>query len=293
MMSRLFGTTKALRAWAIASLLGNMALIVTGAVVRLTDSGLGCSTWPHCTPGSFVPRGALTIHSAIEFGNRTLTFVLAILAVGTLIAAYRVGADRLTKTLSWVGLAGIPAQGVLGGITVLTKLNPFVVAMHLVLSVALVIVLVRLVAHVVGRSPLPVPRAAHSVAAATFGMGLLAIWLGTLVTGSGPNAGDHGATRTGFDIETIARIHAGSVWLTVGLTVATIVVVRRLADPTRPETRRPFRAAVTLLVVELAQGAIGYIQYFTHLPVQLVIWHMVGVSVFSAALAWLLFSVRA
>lgn len=286
LMTRLFGSTTALRRWAVGSLAANMALVVTGAIVRLTDSGMGCPTWPHCDPGSFVPRGAFSMHAAIEFGNRLLTFVLVILAAGTVLAAHRSGAVRFAKVLAWIALAGIPLQGVIGGITVLTHLNPFVVALHLLLSVALIVLLVRLVLHLYGLAPVPLDAGRHLLVVGTFVAGMVVNYLGTVVTGSGPNAGDHGSVRTGFQIEAVARLHSLAVWITVAGTVACVVALRRLPD------RRPARVAVAALAVEAVQGLIGYTQYFTHLPTGLVIAHMVGVAAFTAVIAALLFSVR-
>jgi len=136
-LRKLVDGERALRVWLVASLICNMGIIVTGAVVRLTGSGLGCPTWPKCTADSYVPHGALGIHGLIEFGNRTLTFVLIIAALGAFISAWRNRGAR--SKLWWITLGigiGIPFQGVIGGITVLTDLNPYVVALHLLLSVA-------------------------------------------------------------------------------------------------------------------------------------------------------------
>lgn len=125
--------------WAWASLIANIGIIVTGAVVRLTESGLGCPTWPRCTAQSFVPHQSLGIHGAIEFGNRLLTYVLVVVAVATWIAVWRwAGSTRALRQLATALALGIPLQGVIGGITVLTNLNPWIVALHLLLSFALV-----------------------------------------------------------------------------------------------------------------------------------------------------------
>ena len=125
-----------------ASLVANIGIVVTGGAVRLTGSGLGCPTWPRCTEEDFTPRGALDFHAAIEFGNRLLTFVLVAVAVLTFVAAVRTGRRHLVG-LAVVLAAGIPLQAVIGGITVLTDLNPWIVSLHLLLSMALVGLSVR------------------------------------------------------------------------------------------------------------------------------------------------------
>lgn len=142
-LARLVDGERALRSWLWASLICNMGIIVTGAVVRLTASGLGCDTWPKCSAESYVPHGEAGIHGIIEFGNRTLTFVLIAAALGAFFAAWR-GRGRGTK-LWWITLGvglGIPFQGVIGGFTVWSDLNPYVVALHLLLSVALIVICV-------------------------------------------------------------------------------------------------------------------------------------------------------
>jgi len=146
----LVGSPAALRRWAVASLLGNMGIVVTGGLVRVTGSGLGCPTWPQCTPGSYVPHAAADVHAFIEFGNRMLTFVLVVIAIGTFLAAWRARDEagrprRLVRGLALAAALGIPAQAVIGGVSVLTGLNPWVVGLHLVPSVALIVLCVVLV----------------------------------------------------------------------------------------------------------------------------------------------------
>lgn len=285
-MTRVVGTRTALYRWSMATLVANMLLVVTGAVVRLTGSGLGCPTWPHCAAGSFVPHSSMGIHSVIEFGNRLLTFVLIVLSVMLVITATRNRASGRIRSLAWVVLVAIPLQGVVGGITVLTDLNPFVVALHLLLSVAIILVAVKIV-WLAGRHP------SAEVDGLTMGAVRLAVavtaivmWLGTVVTGSGPNAGDTGAHRTGFNIETVARLHGISVWILVALTVVCLLLGHmHHCAPLK-------RWARILLIVELCQGAIGYAQYFAHLDPWLVALHMVGVAVASMAVGALWSSVK-
>lgn len=285
-LNRLTGSRRALQAWSVASLVANIAIIVTGAVVRLTGSGLGCPTWPECHEGSYTPHGAVSHHALIEFGNRTLTFVLIIVAALCLVSAHKASQDRRVRILAWVVMAGIPFQGVIGGITVLTDLNPYVVALHLLLSLALVVVLVKLCLVVFDRQPDTVDARVRALAIAVFVAMSLACWLGTVVTGSGPNAGDAKAPRTGLDIETVARVHAASVWVTVALTVVLLVVALRTGAA---ELRRWVQV---LLLVEVAQGVLGYVQYFTGLPLGVVLAHMLGAGLSIAAAAAVWFSVR-
>ena len=282
---RISATRGALIGWAVASMIGNILIIVTGAVVRLTESGLGCPTWPRCQPDSYVPRSGLGHHQFIEFGNRLLTFVLIFLAIMVFVAAVRTHADRLTRRIAfWAGL-GIPFQGVIGGITVLTDLNPWVVALHLMLSLVLVAALTKLVLHVAGSASVPVPALALWASRAAFAGMMVACGLGTVVTGSGPHSGDGGAKRTGLDIPSVARIHSLSVWFTVLCTLVALYALRRAGSAA-------VKWAAILLGVELVQGAIGYYQYFNGVPIVAVLMHMVGAGVAVAAAAALFFSVR-
>lgn len=286
LLNSVSATRRALSGWAMATLVVNMVLIVSGAVVRLTGSGLGCPTWPHCTAGSFVPHQSMGAHGVIEFANRLLTFVLLITSAMTVVAATRTRAAGNVRSLSWVALVGIPLQAVVGGLSVLSGLNPFVVALHLLLSVAIILVVVKLVWVVSHHDTVEVDGLAMALVRAVVAATVVVMWLGTIVTGSGPNAGDAGARRTGFDLETVARLHGISVWVLVILTVACLLLgIAHRAAPMR-------RWALILLIVEICQGAIGYAQYFAHLNPWLVIWHMVGVSACAMAAGALWSSVR-
>ena len=272
----------ALRRWTVASLLANMTLVVTGGLVRVTGSGLGCPTWPQCQPGSYTPHAEAGGHAAIEFGNRLLTFVLVAIAIGTLIAAWKArdaaGRPRpRVRALALTAALGIPAQAVIGGISVLTALNPWVVGLHMVVSVALIVISMVLVHEARETPAVEAGAAVRSVALAIFALGLLAMLLGTIVTGAGPNSGDGGAGRNGLELVSIARVHSLSVWLVVGLTVALAWLVR--ANP------RARQAVLILLAVELVQGLIGYAQYALSLPPVLVALHMLGTAMFTAAIA--------
>jgi cytochrome c oxidase assembly protein subunit 15 len=273
---------------ALANVVANVLIVVTGGAVRLTGSGLGCPTWPRCTDASFVPTKELAGHGVIEFGNRTLTFLLTVVAVATLVVVWR-SARRDLRGLAVLSFLGIPVQAALGGITVLTGLNPWIVAGHFLLSMVLVAVATTLwlrsrepgVGQLVVRRPLPLLVA--GIAAVTGAV----LVIGTVVTGSGPHSGDPKAGRTGFDPELVSQLHADVVFLLIGLTVALLVALYATDSPGRVR-----RAARDLLIVELAQGVIGYVQYFTGLPIAVVLLHMLGAALITVAVARLVWSVR-
>lgn len=274
---------------AVATLAVNILIVVTGGVVRLTASGLGCPTWPRCTDESFVPHGELGLHGAIEFGNRLVTFLLAAVAIATFVAALRYGRRSLVRLTVVIGL-GVPAQALIGGVTVLTDLNPWVVAFHLLVSMAMIQVAVLLLRRLrEGDGPVraTVPDGAVWLVRTTFVAGWVVLYLGTVVTGSGPHAGDLDAPRNGLDPAALSQLHTDAVFLLLGLTIGTLFALRAVDAP-----RRAVRAAWALLALELAQGLIGFVQYFTGLPVVLVGLHLFGSALVAAALAWLLVGVR-
>lgn len=257
------GVTLNLRTFAWATLLANCLLVVTGGAVRLTASGLGCPTWPRCTDESYTPHGALDMHSAIEFGNRLLTFVLVAVAVLTFISALQSRRAELIR-ISVVLALGIPAQAVIGGITVLTGLNPWVVSFHLLCSLAIISLSVAYLWRIDRPFPRPKP-----LAWATYAAVWVVLYIGTVVTGSGPHAGDADAPRNGLDPLQWSQLHADAVFFYLGLVVAMVLVHRS-------------SAVIGLLCVVLAQGTIGYVQYFTDLPIVLVGLHMLGAAVLIA-----------
>lgn len=273
--------------WAWASIVANIGIVVTGGVVRLTGSGLGCPTWPRCTDESFTPHGAYSVHSAIEFGNRLLTYVLVAIAVGTFVAAWQ-SKRRDLRILALVIALGIPAQAIIGGITVLTDLNPWIVSLHLMVSMLIIAVAVLFLQRV--RRPAPaVPARGPLVVLAwlTFASAWAVLYVGTVVTGAGPHAGDEDAPRNGLDPLQWSQVHADLVFLLIGLTVGLLLACLALHQPAAT-----VRAVAVLLVVELAQGLIGFVQYFTDLPIVLVGFHMLGAAIISAAVAWALVQVR-
>ncbi|GAA2151310.1 COX15/CtaA family protein [Nocardioides koreensis] len=280
-------TDRWLRPLGWASLVANCVLVVTGGAVRLTGSGLGCPTWPRCNGRSFTPHGAYDIHAAIEFGNRMLTFVLVAVAVATFVAAWQSGRRDLRR-LALVLALGIPAQAVIGGITVLTDLNPWIVSFHLLCSLAIIGVAVLFLHRL--DHPAPPAVAAGPVtglAWATFAAAWVVLYVGTVVTGSGPHAGDVDSPRNGLDPLQLSQLHADVVFLFVGLTVGLLFAL--LATGGSPVARR---AVVVLLALEVGQGAIGFVQYFTDLPIVLVGFHMLGAALISAAATWVLIEVR-
>ncbi len=247
-------------------------IVLTGAAVRITGSGLGCPTWPECTYGSYVPvagQAEGAFHAWIEFGNRLLTFLLLFAAVAVVIYAIK----KSRRDLLWRALLqvlGIFGQGIIGGITVLTDLNPLAVASHFILSIFLIAGAVSIVAR--GRSPLisirptetKVKLLAHAQVLLTF----VVILIGTLVTGSGPHAGDLEAPRLKLDERAITWLHADAVIGLLGVSLALLVL-----SEISPETKRRVKI---FFAVTLAQGLIGYIQYVLGLPELLVIVHVLG-----------------
>ena len=257
------------------------ALVITGGAVRVTGSGLGCPTWPECTPGSYTPvpgQAEGQLHAWIEFGNRLLTFALFFAAIATLIAIFRAGRRDL-RLLGATQILGILGQGVLGGITVLTNLNPLAVGSHLLLSILLIAAATSL--H--SRRHHPYVRTSSSelrisrVSFIHISLAFIAISIGTLVTGSGPHAGDIDAPRLNFAITTIARVHSASVWLL--MIVSIFFLLRKNLNF---ETKRWLRVFVALAI---GQGALGYIQYFLGVPEGLVVLHLLG-SVLVWIAAW-------
>lgn len=277
-------TTTALRRLANLMVFTQSAIVVTGGAVRITGSGLGCSTWPECTPGSYTPtpdQPEAPLHAWIEFGNRLLTFVLLLNALMLMISILRNRRRELRK-MGAFQIIGILAQGVLGGITVLTGLNPATVAAHFLLSIVLIAGALSLRQRVYLRTPsylvlLPIVKrlmALHLL------LTCAVLFVGTIVTGSGPHAGDTTAERFNLDARTMSWIHADLVIALIGVTVALLIAVR-LGES--EATRAAILKKVQLfLLIALSQGAIGYVQYFTGLPEILVGMHLVG-----AVVVWL------
>ncbi len=271
--------------WALAAVVVNVFLVVTGGAVRLTASGLGCPTWPTCTSDSLTPTSEYALHGKIEFTNRMLITVISVVVLVVLVLA--VLAHREVK-LAALLVATVPAQAVLGGISVRTKLNPWVVASHFLLSMVIITIAfvlwwrLRSMPTAGQQPPAPRPpvalrRAAWVVLAITAAV----LVVGTVVTGSGPHAGDKSASgavnRIHLAPSSVSQLHADLVMLLIGVTLG-FVVLAGVAGA-GAELRR---AGYWLLGLELGQGLIGYVQYFTHVPAVLV-----GVHMFGACLVWL------
>jgi heme a synthase len=254
------------------------ALVLTGGAVRLTGSGLGCPTWPECTPGSYTPvphQAEGQLHAWIEFGNRLLTFALVAVALAVLIhVLYKQRKDLRQLALGQV--LGIFGQGILGGITVLTQLHPLTVAAHLLLSILLIGGATSLYdrREIPIRKIKPEDKLTRNLSLAHIYLTFFVIALGTIVTGSGPHAGDEDARRVGVELRTVAWIHAEAVIALMGLTLALYVAVR--ANPIHR------RKIIVFTIIALAQGAIGYVQYFMGIPEIIVALHLLG-----ATLVWI------
>ncbi|OMH33060.1 heme A synthase [Tersicoccus sp. Bi-70] len=291
--------TPAVRALAIASLVSEIGIVVTGGAVRLTASGLGCPTWPRCTADSFISTPEMGVHGVIEFGNRLLTFVLTAVAIATLVGVWRLRRRQPMIFRLAVGLlAGIPAQAVIGGISVWMNLNPWIVGLHFIVSavmVATATVLVKRTGRVrdaergVARPASGAGRTLRQLAVAIAVFTGIAVYLGTIVTGTGPHAGDHGAIRHPFDPDIVTRLHAFPVYLLVAsLVIATVLAFRR------PEVSPRLRRALLIAdAVTVLQAAIGFTQHFTGLPVLLVALHMLGACLAVAAATNIVDEVRA
>lgn len=293
-----------LRGIFIANLVAQIGIVVTGGIVRLTGSGLGCPTWPECVEGSYIPtsRQAESWHKYVEFGNRLLTFVLAALAIAAIVGAWawwrrqrRAGSDARGPVLALaaIPLVGTVVQAVLGGITVLTGLNPWAVSAHFLVSIAIIAGCVVLVVRSGEPGDQPVTRLVRPEVRL---LGWALVWvtavvvvLGVVVTGSGPHSGDADTeARFGVDPRTVAWLHADSVLLFLGLTVGMLVALRVTHAPARAT-----RLTLILLGVALVQGFIGYAQYFSGLPWALVAVHMLGACLVWAAAVFVVLSLRA
>jgi len=284
----------------IANLVAQTAIVLTGAIVRLTGSGLGCPTWPECVEGSVVPTSAQveSWHKYVEFGNRLLTFVLVALAIAALVAALfdsRARARRAIVALATIPLLGTVAQAILGGITVLTGLAPEIVAAHFLLSIVIIAGCVQLVARshdlqVPGqRMVVCVPRTVWWLILGLVLVTAVVIVLGVAVTGTGPHSGDTGANaRLPFDPRVISWIHADFVFAFLGLSVGVIAALHLVRAP-----RVARYLAWTCLLLALVQGTVGYTQYFTGLPILLVAIHVLLACLLWIAVLFLPMSVRA
>ncbi|MBN9607007.1 MAG: heme A synthase [Actinomycetales bacterium] len=266
-------------------------IVGTGGLVRLTGSGLGCPTWPRCTADSFVTTPEMGVHGLIEFGNRLLTFVLIAVAIVMFLFVLRYRRERRDLfVLALVLGLGIPAQGVVGGISVLTKLNPYVVGLHFVVSAVLVVLATVLVVRVLegpGGGPRRVPGWLAGGVAIAAALVAVTVVFGILTTGSGPHAGDENAPRNGLDSELLQHVHSWPAYALLGLTVILLV-----ASVVRRERVLGTRLGL-LLAVELVQIAVGLWQARTGLPPFLVGAHMVLACLLVSAMTASVLALRA
>ncbi|HEX7106145.1 MAG TPA: COX15/CtaA family protein [Acidothermaceae bacterium] len=267
---------------ALFALVANIAIVASGGLVRLTGSGLGCPSWPDCTAGSVVPTRELSWHKYVEFGNRLFTYVVLAAAVGALVAVLRERPRRPRLRLwAWLVFLAVPAQAVMGGVTVLTHLNPWAVAAHFVLSMLLVAAATVLWWRTRLRPPEPSP-VLHPLLVRlgwlTWLLTFAVFCVGTVVTGAGPHAGDPTAKRIALKPGSVAQLHADLVMLLVGTSFALAVAVTAVG------AHRVIRRTTRLLLAALAaQTAVGFAQYFDKLPIGLVELHLLGAALIAAA----------
>ena len=251
------------------------AIVVTGATVRLTGSGLGCTNWPECSQGRLAPSEFSDAPAMIEFLNRLVTGVVSVAAIVAVLGSMvRVPRRRDLTWLSWGLVAGVLAQIVLGGMVVLFDLSPRLVMGHFVLS--MLIVWNAVVLHHRAARPASVTRRIVServwgASRLVFAAAGLVVLTGTVVTASGPHAGDEQAQRLDLLVRDVARIHALAVWLLLAFLLVTLRWI--WIDGAPPRVRQAGQALLGAVVV---QGAIGYVQYFTGVPAALVLFHIVG-----------------
>ena len=287
--------SRATRAILLVNLIAQTAIVVTGGLVRLTGSGLGCPTWPECVPGSYtpVPHQAEEWHKFVEFGNRTLTFALVIIAIATFVAVLRHRPRRRALLLlAAVPFLGTMGQAVLGGITVITGLNPWTVAGHFLVSMGLIagatVLYVRGGEQGDGRVTSLVRSPIRPLAWALVAVAAAVVILGTVVTGSGPHSGDAVTpNRIPIDPRTIAWLHADVVLLFLGLTIGLLIALAATGAP-----RAARVSASWVLAISVAQGVLGYTQYFTGLPWAVVLVHQLGACLVWIAVIRLLLATR-
>ena len=257
--------------------------IATGAAVRLSDSGLGCPDWPTCAQHHLTPP--LSLHPVIEFGNRMVVFVLVVACGVTFVAALLRAPRR--ADLTWLAgglILGVVGEAVLGAFVVYSKLNPYVVATHFMIGMGLLavgVVLVMWAAHGPGRGTVVVAPAALWLGRTVVALLVLVLAAGTVTTGTGPHAGGKGAKRIPVPLEDMTRTHAEIVITTILVVLVLLWVLWRTDAPPAVQNR-----AYVLLGAMAAQGAVGYIQFFTHLPPVVVGIHVLGASLVWATALW-------
>lgn len=276
-----------------ASLVSQILIVVTGGIVRLTGSGLGCPTWPKCTQESLVTVPEMGLHGVIEFANRLLTFVLALIAILTFLSIVALG-KKLRKGLFIPALIlglGIPAQAVLGGITVLTQLNPWLVGAHFVLSGYMIAVASVLVFRALPPRHVAVSHGVWRTATPIAVIGTITVLVGVLVTGAGPHSGDEFSIRNGLDLELWQHLHSYPAYL---LLLLALIQLGLLSKRDRVGLERSYQLRVSswLVIVLIAQAIIGVVQARLGVPPVLVALHMLGASVLCALLTFQWLAIR-
>lgn len=267
--------------WALASLASEILIVVTGGVVRLTGSGLGCTDWPECTSGNFTSTPADGIHGIIEFGNRALTGVLVIIALVTFVAVRSAGLKSASR-MALVLIAGIAVQAVVGGVTVWIKLIPWLVGVHFVLSAVMIVLSSLLVWRVYQPQHRTMPQLAYRMATPIAFLGGLVVFIGVLTTGSGPHAGDINSVRNGLSFDLVSKFHSVPAYVLVILELMLFAVLLRHDLRRKPrENRLGTMAFGLLLAVTIAQAGLGITQTYLvqpAVPAILVGFHMFGAA---------------
>lgn len=316
----------------VANLVAQIVIVVTGGAVRLTGSGLGCSSWPACEPGRFTPElhPETSYHAFVEFGNRTLTGVLVVIALAVaVLAGLDATRSRAYRVLAWVPLVGVGVQAVVGGMAVRWELPPAVVGSHMALSLVLIAASAWLLVRTREGDGPAVPvvdRLTRGLVGVLLVVTAVLLGLGIVTTGAGPHSGDDEVGyRFAVDPLDMSRLHAAAVWVFVALLAFTLYRLQRLArrqkaaaagtppelsyaradgssqpvrgvaphhQPPPPSLDAPLRSGYWVLGAALVQGAIGYVQVLTNLPIALVNLHMLGAAVVVAALTFFVGTLR-
>jgi heme A synthase len=293
-------TPRSMRRIALAGVIADTVIMSTGAAVRLSSSGLGCPDWPQCSTADIVASknaGQTLLNTWIEFSNRLLNFPLVVIAAIVFIAAWRFRPQgpggQKRRDLFWLGVAqpaGVVAQAVIGGIVVLTKLAPAAVSVHFLVSASIVAAALTLYVRC-GEGNAPptglVRRDLRLLSAALVAVTAVMLAAGTVVTGTGPLAGNAAAPRYKLPLEGVTQLHADIGWLMTGLAVALVLGLRVSGAPPRA-----MRAAWIMIASLGLQGLIGYVQYFNHLPAGLVWVHVTGAVLVWIAVLSLFFALR-